>query len=447
MMMMMSGGGGDHSNMSGSRSTSSPHSTNGAVNNESIGGGGDDDSQHRRRRRPDLSQQGVLVSPNGKRRVQCHVCLKTFCDKGALKIHFSAVHLREMHKCTVHGCNMVFSSRRSRNRHSANPNPKLHMARPHPVSHRYQKTGPIISEEQPSMAGIILAEVEKTVSISGGGSGSMPGSVAGADDVQNLSAGAEQVTSPGRMSNDQEPLDEEKEAEEVDEEEDEEEEQEQEEDEEDDDVTEDGELPLLPPPTVLDDEEDEKNNINHKNYDANHEDSADEDNEEELNASKANEDENESQNSCSNYLKIVANSKRKSAHPMRIHMSKFTTLIKQQQQAKDSATMSLTSGALINNNISTQTAPATTAIVKNNKRKNDQLGQDEVDDELDEPTCGVKKLKPLTAAASVSSSLSPASSTNSSINSAALASSNENTPKKLEVSNGNALAIGMADEC
>lgn len=62
----------------------------------------------------------------GKKRVQCNVCMKTFCDKGALKIHFSAVHLREMHKCTVDGCNMMFSSRRSRNRHSANPNPKLH---------------------------------------------------------------------------------------------------------------------------------------------------------------------------------------------------------------------------------------------------------------------------------------------------------------------------------
>ncbi|VDO62808.1 unnamed protein product [Onchocerca flexuosa] len=31
-----------------------------------------------------------------------------------------------MHKCTVEGCEMMFSSRRSRNRHSANPNPKLH---------------------------------------------------------------------------------------------------------------------------------------------------------------------------------------------------------------------------------------------------------------------------------------------------------------------------------
>ncbi|KAF7631216.1 C2H2-type domain-containing protein [Meloidogyne graminicola] len=28
--------------------------------------------------------------------------------------------------CTVQGCQMMFSSRRSRNRHSANPNPKLH---------------------------------------------------------------------------------------------------------------------------------------------------------------------------------------------------------------------------------------------------------------------------------------------------------------------------------
>ena len=69
----------------------------------------------------------AFVNPTtGKKRVQCNVCLKTFCDKGALKIHFSAVHLREMHKCTVPGCNMMFSSRRSRNRHSANPNPKLH---------------------------------------------------------------------------------------------------------------------------------------------------------------------------------------------------------------------------------------------------------------------------------------------------------------------------------
>ncbi|XP_037934580.1 protein disconnected-like [Teleopsis dalmanni] len=76
---------------------------------------------------PPVNMAGQFINPaTGKKRVQCSICFKTFCDKGALKIHFSAVHLREMHKCTVEGCNMVFSSRRSRNRHSANPNPKLH---------------------------------------------------------------------------------------------------------------------------------------------------------------------------------------------------------------------------------------------------------------------------------------------------------------------------------
>ena len=76
---------------------------------------------------PIVPNPTALVNPvTGKKRVQCHACLKTFCDKGALKIHFSAVHLKEMHKCSVDGCTMMFSSRRSRNRHSANPNPKLH---------------------------------------------------------------------------------------------------------------------------------------------------------------------------------------------------------------------------------------------------------------------------------------------------------------------------------
>ena len=76
---------------------------------------------------PNPAFGATLVSPSGKKRVLCTACNKTFCDKGALKIHYSAVHLKEMHKCTVEGCNMMFSSRRSRNRHSANPNPKLHM--------------------------------------------------------------------------------------------------------------------------------------------------------------------------------------------------------------------------------------------------------------------------------------------------------------------------------
>ncbi|CAH1153343.1 unnamed protein product [Phaedon cochleariae] len=98
-----------------------------------------------------------FINPaTGKKRVQCNVCLKTFCDKGALKIHFSAVHLREMHKCTVEGCNMMFSSRRSRNRHSANPNPKLHS--PHlrrkisPHDGRSSQSHPLLMPPQPGLA-------------------------------------------------------------------------------------------------------------------------------------------------------------------------------------------------------------------------------------------------------------------------------------------------------
>lgn len=70
---------------------------------------------------------GVSGSSLRKGRVICNACEKTFYDKGTLKIHYNAVHLKIKHKCTIEGCNMVFSSLRSRNRHSANPNPRLHM--------------------------------------------------------------------------------------------------------------------------------------------------------------------------------------------------------------------------------------------------------------------------------------------------------------------------------
>ncbi|XP_067943894.1 zinc finger protein basonuclin-2-like isoform X2 [Watersipora subatra] len=82
--------------------------------------------------------QTVFVTPSGKKRVLCTACNKTFCDKGALKIHYSAVHLKEMHRCTIRGCNMMFSSRRSRNRHSANPNPKLHTPQTRRPRERYE---------------------------------------------------------------------------------------------------------------------------------------------------------------------------------------------------------------------------------------------------------------------------------------------------------------------
>ncbi|XP_069736061.1 zinc finger protein basonuclin-2 isoform X2 [Phaenicophaeus curvirostris] len=68
-----------------------------------------------------------IGSASRKGRVFCNACGKTFYDKGTLKIHYNAVHLKIKHRCTIEGCNMVFSSLRSRNRHSANPNPRLHM--------------------------------------------------------------------------------------------------------------------------------------------------------------------------------------------------------------------------------------------------------------------------------------------------------------------------------
>lgn len=85
---------------------------------------------------PSISSDIAQASPESKirsgvgmkkGRVFCSACEKTFYDKGTLKIHYNAVHLKIKHKCTIEGCNMVFSSLRSRNRHSANPNPRLHM--------------------------------------------------------------------------------------------------------------------------------------------------------------------------------------------------------------------------------------------------------------------------------------------------------------------------------
>ncbi|EDV35428.1 uncharacterized protein Dana_GF17143, isoform D [Drosophila ananassae] len=117
-----------HTNTKGS--ASSPASSPGGSTGSGSGSGGVSSggiSKLKRWGSPPINLAGQFINPStGKKRVQCSICFKTFCDKGALKIHFSAVHLREMHKCTVEGCNMVFSSRRSRNRHSANPNPKLH---------------------------------------------------------------------------------------------------------------------------------------------------------------------------------------------------------------------------------------------------------------------------------------------------------------------------------
>ena len=54
--------------------------------------------------------------------VRCNLCGQLYSNKGTLRVHFKSVHLRESHECTVPGCNQTFTSVRSRNRHSQNPN-------------------------------------------------------------------------------------------------------------------------------------------------------------------------------------------------------------------------------------------------------------------------------------------------------------------------------------
>ena len=62
--------------------------------------------------------------------VTCHVCppsSASFRDKLALKEHLETVHPRETHRCTVAGCDKLFSTRKSRNRHSQNDNLHRHL--------------------------------------------------------------------------------------------------------------------------------------------------------------------------------------------------------------------------------------------------------------------------------------------------------------------------------
>lgn len=46
----------------------------------------------------------------------CYVCKKSFKSSYSMKLHYKNVHLKEMHVCTVAGCNAAFPSRRSRDR-------------------------------------------------------------------------------------------------------------------------------------------------------------------------------------------------------------------------------------------------------------------------------------------------------------------------------------------
>lgn len=59
------------------------------------------------------SDEDLRASPDPK---ICYVCKKSFKSSYSVKLHYKNVHLKEMHVCTVAGCNAAFPSRRSRDR-------------------------------------------------------------------------------------------------------------------------------------------------------------------------------------------------------------------------------------------------------------------------------------------------------------------------------------------
>lgn len=71
---------------------------------------------------------GPRPDPNGD--AECHVCGVRFRDNLVLKEHFEKVHPKEMFHCTIRGCDKIFSTRKSRNRHSQNENLHRHIPPP-----------------------------------------------------------------------------------------------------------------------------------------------------------------------------------------------------------------------------------------------------------------------------------------------------------------------------
>ena len=65
--------------------------------------------------------------PSADGTVACHICEQRFRDNLVLKEHLERVHPREMYRCNVGGCEKVFSTRKSRNRHSQNDNLHRHL--------------------------------------------------------------------------------------------------------------------------------------------------------------------------------------------------------------------------------------------------------------------------------------------------------------------------------
>jgi hypothetical protein len=71
--------------------------------------------------------QDTSPQPDPDGSVDCHICKERFRDNLVLKEHFEKVHPKEMFRCTISGCEKVFSTRKSRNRHSQNDNLHRHL--------------------------------------------------------------------------------------------------------------------------------------------------------------------------------------------------------------------------------------------------------------------------------------------------------------------------------
>ena len=73
-------------------------------------------------------EENECPKPDKDGMVKCHVCNQKFRDNLHLKEHFEKLHPKEMFHCTILGCEKIFSTRKSRNRHSQNDNLHRHLS-------------------------------------------------------------------------------------------------------------------------------------------------------------------------------------------------------------------------------------------------------------------------------------------------------------------------------
>ena len=83
--------------------------------------------------------------------LRCIECGTEFPNHFAVKTHYQDVHLKQLHKCTIDGCNAGFPSKRSRDRHSSNLN--LHRK----LLSTSSSTDPVLSKSESANAAAAAA--------------------------------------------------------------------------------------------------------------------------------------------------------------------------------------------------------------------------------------------------------------------------------------------------